>query len=484
MAGNTYSKGIGTHAIGGHEFNLGGVCSRFVSDIGVDDEVGGNGSVIFQVFADGTKIYDSGIMTGSTATKTVDLDATGVRRLTIGVTDTGNDVTGNRNSNDHADWAGARVIVTNTSPQVPRAPAGLVATAGNQITLAWTPALAAISYNLKRAASIGGPFTTISNVLLAAFTDASVMVGSNYFYVVSAVNSFGEGANSPPAAVTACNSPATPANVTATASTSAIVVRWNQVSSATSYAVSRFTRNTPPATIATVTSTNFTDTNIIGGTIYFYFVAAANACGQSAFSAFVPASVLLNTNLTGTLVAWLNFDDGTASDASGYGNSGTLVNGAAIVTDAQRGKVLALDGTSVYVDLGASASLDLSGDSQATIAAWVKPAVTKSHNSIVTKGEWKDCYSLLIKGDTSPANLLWTGNDTSVFSGAAVPLGAWTHVAVAINNNLAIFYLNGQLSGVANQDRGNAIDNTTNQVASDASNTPARCLPVAGFSTG
>ena len=550
LSGIPYSKGIGTHAIGGHEFNLGGICSRFISDIGVDDEVGSNGSVIFQVFADGTKIYDSGIMTGGSATRTVDLDVTGVRRLTIGVTDTGNDVTGNRNSNDHADWAGARVIVTNTTPLVPRAPAGLVATAGNQITLAWNPALAAISYNVKRTTSSAGPFTTITNVPLPTFTDGSVTVGSNYFYVVSALNSFGEGPNSPPIAVTACNSPATPANVTATGSNSAIVVKWNAVSGATSYSVSRFTSGTPPVTVAIVTSTNFTDTNIVGGAIYFYLVAAANACGQSAFSAFVPGSVsgppsapgaltaspgdskitlawngsadsfnvkrsltsggpyaviamnvlvatfldlpltngttyyyvvsgvnalgesadsaqasaTPNTNFIGGLVAWLNFDDGTASDASGYGNSGTLFNGAAIVTDPQRGKVLALDGTSAYVDLGADASLDLSGADQATIAAWVKPAVTKNHNSIVTKGEWKDCYSLLIKGDTLPPNLLWTGNDTPVFSGAAVPLGAWTHVAVTINTNLATFYINGQVSGAANQDRGGPIDNTTNDV--------------------
>ncbi|HWH79064.1 MAG TPA: hypothetical protein VNT76_16895, partial [Candidatus Binatus sp.] len=355
---------------------------------------------------------------------------------------------------------------------------------------------------MKRATNSGGPYTTLTNVPLATFTDASVAVGSSYFYAVSAVNSFGEGLNSLQAAVTACNSPTTPTNVTTTGSNSAIIVRWNPVPGATSYKVSRFTSSTPPITIGTVTSTNFTDTNIVGGTIYFYLAAASNACSQSAFSAFAPGSVsgppaapgsltaspgdskitlawngsadsfkvkrsltnggpyaviatnvltanfldspltngttyyyvvsgvnaigesadsaqasaTPNTNFIGGLVAWLNFDDGTASDASGYGNSGTLVNAAAIVTDPKRGKVLALDGTSAYVDLGASASLDLSGDNQATIAAWVKPAATKNHNSIVTKGEWKDCYSLLIKGDTSPANLLWTGNDTSVFS--------------------------------------------------------------------
>src|SRR4030095_6949850 len=73
LNGVTYSKGIGTHAIGGQEYHLGGIATRFQCDVGIDDEVGSSGSVIFQVFADGMKIYDSGIMTGSTATKTIDL---------------------------------------------------------------------------------------------------------------------------------------------------------------------------------------------------------------------------------------------------------------------------------------------------------------------------------------------------------------------------------------------------------------------------
>ncbi|HEU5396648.1 MAG TPA: NPCBM/NEW2 domain-containing protein, partial [Verrucomicrobiae bacterium] len=151
LDGVVYTNGIGTHAIGGNEYNLGGVVSRLHATVGVDDEVGANGSVIFQVIADGRKIYDSGILTGGGPSKTVDLDLTGVRRLTIGVTDTGNDVSGNRNSNDHSDWADAYVVVTNPVPQVPETPAGLTARAGNSIALDWNDTLAALTYNVKRA---------------------------------------------------------------------------------------------------------------------------------------------------------------------------------------------------------------------------------------------------------------------------------------------------------------------------------------------
>jgi hypothetical protein len=167
----------------------------------------------------------------------------------------------------------------------------------------------------------------------------------------------------------------------------------------------------------------------------------------------------------GGLVARLTFDHDTASDSSGYGNHGTLLNGASIITDATRGKVLLLDGVNDCVDLGNGASLNLSDNNQATVAAWVKLAVSQNHNTILSKGEWKEAYALVVKGDTTPDDQLWTGNDTSVLSGAGVPLNIWTHVAMVISNDLTTFYLNGQVSGAANQDRGNALDNTATGVS-------------------
>ena len=35
-------------------------CTTFTAQVGVDDEVGANGSVVFQVFGDTTKLFDSG----------------------------------------------------------------------------------------------------------------------------------------------------------------------------------------------------------------------------------------------------------------------------------------------------------------------------------------------------------------------------------------------------------------------------------------
>lgn len=105
LNGITYSKGLGVHANSEVTYALNGQYSTFLSDIGVDDEVGSNGSVAFQVWGDGIKLYDSGVMTGSSSTKLVNIDISGVNVLKLVVTNGGDNI-----NYDHADWANARLI--------------------------------------------------------------------------------------------------------------------------------------------------------------------------------------------------------------------------------------------------------------------------------------------------------------------------------------------------------------------------------------
>ena len=85
---------------------------------------------------------------------------------------------------------------------VPDAPIGLAATAGDdQVDLSWTgPAIGGpTSYNVKRAIGSGGPYTNIIGTTTApttSYTDATAVNATTYYYVVSAVNAAGEGANS------------------------------------------------------------------------------------------------------------------------------------------------------------------------------------------------------------------------------------------------------------------------------------------------
>jgi hypothetical protein len=89
---------------------------------------------------------------------------------------------------------------------------GFTATAGsNQVSLSWAAYGVATSYNVKRAASSGGPYTTIStpgSVTGTSFTDSTAVNNTTYYYVLSAASPYGESANSAEASATASCAPA------------------------------------------------------------------------------------------------------------------------------------------------------------------------------------------------------------------------------------------------------------------------------------
>jgi hypothetical protein len=91
-----------------------------------------------------------------------------------------------------------------TAVTPPSAPTGLSATAGNaHVVLSWTASSGATSYNVKRATVSGGPYGTIASAVPGtSYDDTTAANGTTYFYVVSAVNSGGESANSSPASAT------------------------------------------------------------------------------------------------------------------------------------------------------------------------------------------------------------------------------------------------------------------------------------------
>ena len=221
-------------------------------------------------------------------------------------------------------WDGA-------APTTPVAPTGLTATAGDaQATLSWTAVSGASSYNVKRATGTGGPYTTVATgVTATSYINTGLTNGTAYYYVVSAVNGVGEGANSAEVSATpqAPQAPAAPTGLTATAGDAQVSLSWTASSGATSYNVKRATvTGGPYATIATgVTTTTYSNTGLTNGTTYYYVVSAVSLDGEGANSSEVnatPQSTLLPN-------PWLNSDIGTATGGSATYNSGVFtVNGA------------------------------------------------------------------------------------------------------------------------------------------------------------
>ncbi|MDY0410091.1 NPCBM/NEW2 domain-containing protein [Paracerasibacillus soli] len=96
-----YKKGIGAHANSTIVYDLTEIKAAYLSSyVGVDRQMYGTiGSVVFQVYVDGLKKFDSGLMNSKDPQKYFEVDISGGKELKIVVTDGGNG-----NGSDHATW--------------------------------------------------------------------------------------------------------------------------------------------------------------------------------------------------------------------------------------------------------------------------------------------------------------------------------------------------------------------------------------------
>ncbi len=108
IRGTTFARGFGVNSLSEMSFNISkpgeGYCTSFRASVGVDDEVGGRGSVVFQVYADGELLYDSGALTGTSPVRDVAVNVAGKRELQLVVNGAGDGA-----SYDHADWGNPEV---------------------------------------------------------------------------------------------------------------------------------------------------------------------------------------------------------------------------------------------------------------------------------------------------------------------------------------------------------------------------------------
>jgi endoglucanase len=182
-------------------------------------------------------------------------------------------------------------------PTPPAVPAGLSAAAGDgQVDLTWNAAAGAAEYKVKRALAASGPYTALATVTSPVYTDKQVVNGTTYYYVISAVNSIVESANSAPASATPKKAtpvpPAVPAGLTAAAGDGIVKLGWSASAGATGYNVKRSLVTSGPFTTvaANVTAAVYDDSAVTNGTTYYYVVSALNAAGESANSAQASAT--------------------------------------------------------------------------------------------------------------------------------------------------------------------------------------------------
>lgn len=104
LAGQVFTRGVGTHAYSELLIDLGGNATWFKSVVGIDDEVGQRGAVVFRVWVDGKEAWHSRELRGGARPQTVQVNLEGARELVLSV-----DAATQSIDYCHADWAGAMI---------------------------------------------------------------------------------------------------------------------------------------------------------------------------------------------------------------------------------------------------------------------------------------------------------------------------------------------------------------------------------------
>ena len=147
----------------------------------------------------------------------------------------------------------------------------------NALTLSWNPVTGANAYTVYRSTTAGGPYQLFYGTAGLSFTDTSVSNGTNYYYVVTALTSDGEGAPTNEAfGSPSGNVPSAPYNLVAAAANGQVILSWPYAGPALTYRIFRGTASGGPYSLLGTSgnSLGYVDRSaaLANGTTYFYVV--------------------------------------------------------------------------------------------------------------------------------------------------------------------------------------------------------------------
>lgn len=139
--------------------------------------------------------------------------------------------------------------------------------------------------------------------------------------------------------------------------------------------------------------------------------------------------------------------DGDATDATGNGWTAAL-NGGVTFVAGKTGQAADLSGNSQYISLPTGI---VSGLTDFTLATWVRLDTTAAWRRILDFGTGTTAYMYLVPTTGSVTRFAITtsgsGGEQRINSTTALPIGAWTHVAVTRNGTTGILHINGVVAG-------------------------------------
>jgi len=267
-----------------------------------------------------------------------------------------------------ANAAGESPVSTQSAPATPvipvtlsAAPVGVNATAGNaQVTVTWTAAARATSYNIYRSTTQGPQGSKVGSSAAATYTDLAAVNGTTYYYVITAVNAAGESSASTQSTAATPKLPVVvptaPTGVNATAGNAQVTVSWTGVTGVTSYNIYRSSSQGSIGTkIASSSNVTFVDSSAVNGTTYYYVVRAANAAGESpASTQSAPATPAIPVTLPATPVG-VNAMAGNAQVTVSWtvAARATSYNIYRSTTQGSQGSKIGSSAAATYTDLAA-----------------------------------------------------------------------------------------------------------------------------------
>lgn len=299
----------------------------------------------------------------------------------------------------------------------------------SKINLSWAQVAGATSYNVYRSTISGNyvlvtPFNTTTN----GYIDTTVIDGTTYFYVVTAVKGSSESSNQ---SIEVSSMPvAAPGSLITSIGASSVTLNWAGPIGATSYNIYRSTTS-GSYSVALATGfigTSYTDTTAIAGLNYYYIIKAISTNSISIASSEVNVKPLSNFAITSVSVNGANAlqvswtaSTGATSYTLSFGTSAgsyttTLTNRTSPVTISSLAAgttyyfmVSAINSTGSLnsdaeaqgVPLGGFALTSLTPQINATNIAWGMSEGSTSYD--ILYGTTSGSYTTTLTGKTSPS---------------------------------------------------------------------------------
>jgi hypothetical protein len=266
--------------------------------------------------------------------------------------------------------------------------------------------------------------------------------------------------------------PAIPTGLAATSGSASVSLNWNDntESDLAGYNVYRSTTSGSgfaKINSSTVTTSDYNDNAVSGGSIYYYVVRALDNSGNESANS-IQASATVASNLP-ELAQWLYDQNG--NDATGNYPL-TLTNGATFTTGSHQGThALSLDGTNDFANAG---TINLGN--QFTFSSWVY--INSGRTNIQTifanaaGGTAANGFKLFVNGfNTSDRKIMIesgngsNGNSASTATNV-VAYATWVHIAVTVSrtNGIAEIYYNGNKATVDNTIRADFGNNNNTRL--------------------